>query len=75
MTWKKHTVWIEFNDSKDPVTLTNVENVVVMNDVVSISWMEDKKKVMHTYHYPFSRVRQIRESNTYEGEYDVENDR
>jgi len=70
MTWKKHSVWIEFNDDKDHVTLTNVTNVFVANDVVSLSWLEEKKKLVHTYHYPLSRVRQIRESNMYEGGYD-----
>lgn len=70
MTWKKHSVWIEFNDGKDPVTLTNVTNVFVANDVVSVSWLEEKKKVEHTYHYPMPRVVQVRESNSFEGEYD-----
>ncbi len=72
MTWKNHTVWIEFVDSKDAVTLTNVENVLMGDTIITISWLDDKKKVLHTYHYPVNRIRQIRESNTYEGGYDHE---
>jgi len=68
LTWKKHTVWIEFADDAEPVTLTHVENVAVINDMVSVSWLDDKKKVIHTYHYPKTRIRQIRESNTFEGD-------
>lgn len=70
MTWKKHTVWIEFNDGTDPVTLTNVDHIATLSEIVSVTWLNDKKKELHTYHYPLSRIKQIRETNTYDGEYD-----
>lgn len=55
------TVWIEFNDKADPITLTHVVEFVLTPHAVSITFQKTDF-TSGIYHFPWNRVRQVRES-------------